>query len=1157
MPEKTIVTRGIQLRIEKQYTEKGIKLSLIMEKHEHKKCLMHWGVSHHIQKAWEIPPTSLWPKGSRAFSKDAVQTPFENHNGFSQITLILEQGPDIELISFALFFPEEDSWDNNQGRNYQIEVSKHKQDPVSLLKKAIKQEMIIYEHVHHIEDHYLLAVAVAKNDTQYHVTLVTDLPDPLILHWGLVKRFCVKWSLPPPSFRPAGTTVFQNTAVETPFHSHKGLRRLQININDQEAAIGIAFVLRHVDTGLWLKEEAGNFHIPLISPPEYSAAVPPNVADLADEIIEKEMGSNSWTLMHRFNLCHDLLNKVENDVDALALIFVWMRFSAIRQLDWQRNYNTQPRELSHAQHRLTARLAGRYVNKPKERQLIRLLLTTMGRGGEGQRVRDEILNIMHRHHIKEISGRFMEEWHQKLHNNTTPDDVVICEAYLAFLRGNGDIDLFYRHLQEGGVTRQRLKSYERPIKAHPDFIGHLKEKLIHDFENFLGILRGVHMGTDLGAAIHAARPLLDPEMHELLDFVWWHRNDGLTTICPLVGKITKARKKLKKELESHGTGVRDLLFLDLALEDFLRVVVERNLHLELSKDQLVDLIAMMLENRSFTDDDQELIQCRRHWNILKNKPRFRKKWSLQAHAVLERLERLIGGLVDRYYQVLQQKAELLGKAFNSDSWTINIFSEEVVRGRPAFVLVMLLRHLNPILRRKANLGNWQVVSQGKGAGLVEVTSELKSVQGKNYDQSTVIVTDKIAGDEEIPQGITAIITPDTTDIVSHVAIRARNAHVLIATCYDIKTVDHLKLLKGQKVKLNIDKTGDVVIEKGIQEKASTLPGVTPVRIPIYSSEFTAYAVGEKGFNKKNVGGKSRNLKSIRSKLPEWIKVPGSAAIPFGVFHRVFEQENNNSIAKSYHEMTVKIESIKDDARKDVLKEIRKTVLALEPPDELESSFYHAIEKEGISPPVNWDSAWMGIKSVWSSKWNERAFLSRVTQGIPHENLVMAVLIQEIVEAEYSFVIHTQSPFTGDSDEIYAEVVLGLGETLVGNYPGRALGFSLKKGKKGANLIAFPSKSTGLFGTGLILRSDSNGEDLAGYAGAGLYDSVMLTVPDKINLDYSKEPLVWDEGFQKQFLATIGSIGKTVEDIMGSAQDIEGAYANGDYYVVQTRPQMGG
>jgi len=31
----------------------------------------------------------------------------------------------------------------------------------------------------------------------------------------------------------------------------------------------------------------------------------------------------------------------------------------------------------------------------------------------------------------------MEEWHQKLHNNTTPDDVPICQAYLAFLQVSG------------------------------------------------------------------------------------------------------------------------------------------------------------------------------------------------------------------------------------------------------------------------------------------------------------------------------------------------------------------------------------------------------------------------------------------------------------------------------------------------------------------------------------------------------------------------------------------------------------------------------------------------------------------------------------------------------------------------------------------------
>lgn len=34
---------------------------------------------------------------------------------------------------------------------------------------------------------------------------------------------------------------------------------------------------------------------------------------------------------------------------AMADIYVWLRYSASRQLTWQRNYNTQPRILSAAQ----------------------------------------------------------------------------------------------------------------------------------------------------------------------------------------------------------------------------------------------------------------------------------------------------------------------------------------------------------------------------------------------------------------------------------------------------------------------------------------------------------------------------------------------------------------------------------------------------------------------------------------------------------------------------------------------------------------------------------------------------------------------------------------------------------------------------------------
>lgn len=217
---------------------------------------------------------------------------------------------------------------------------------------------------------------------------------------------------------------------------------------------------------------------------------------------------------------------------AMSDIYVWLRYSSTRQLTWQRNYNTQPRILSAAQERLTKTIAEAHRRTVGEAQeWVRMMLTTVGRGGDGQKIRDEILHIMHRsaalplmagatcgraplrwgrhgawsacstafealwsgavaalerprslmharpsllpmvpsrplsawqgrrcdsacvrrvpcvclcnaalpsataprHHIPERKGTWMEEWHQKLHNNTTPDDVPICQAYISFL----------------------------------------------------------------------------------------------------------------------------------------------------------------------------------------------------------------------------------------------------------------------------------------------------------------------------------------------------------------------------------------------------------------------------------------------------------------------------------------------------------------------------------------------------------------------------------------------------------------------------------------------------------------------------------------------------------------------------------------------------
>ncbi|KHG20916.1 Alpha-glucan water dikinase, chloroplastic [Gossypium arboreum] len=245
-----------------------------------------------------------------------------------------------------------------------------------------------------------------------------------------------------------------------------------------------------------------------------------------------------------------------------------------------------------------------------------------------------------------------------------------------------------------------------------------------------------------------------------------------------------------------------------------------------------------------------------------------------------------------------------------------------------------------------------------------------------------------------------------------------------------------------------------------------------------------------------------------------------------------------------------------------LEEIRQTVLQLRAPSQLVQELKTKMLTSGMPWPGDegeqrWEQAWTAIKKVWASKWNERAYFSTRKVKLDHDYLCMAVLVQEVINADYAFVIHTTNPSSGDTSEIYAEVVKGLGETLVGAYPGRALSFVCKKNNLNSpQVLGYPSKPIGLFiRRSIIFRSDSNGEDLEGYAGAGLYDSVPMDEEEKVVVDYSSDPLINDGKFQQAILSSIAGAGNAIEELYGSPQDIEGVIRDGKVYVVQTRPQM--
>ncbi|KAL2637992.1 hypothetical protein AAZV13_06G090000 [Glycine max] len=104
------------------------------------------------------------------------------------------------------------------------------------------------------------------------------------------------------------------------------------------------------------------------------------------------------------------------------------------------------------------------------------------------------------------------------------------------------------------------------------------------------------------------------------------------------------------------------------------------------------------------------------------------------------------------------------------------------------------------------------------------------------------------------------------------------------------------------------------------------------------------------------------------------------------------------------------------------------------------------------------------------------------------------------------------------------------------------------------VTSYPSKLMRLYSKkSIIFRSDSNAEDLEGFAGAGLFDSVIMDKVEKVVLDYSKDPIIADKPFQTSLFSRIAKAGKILEDLYGCPQDIEGVVKDGTIFVVQARP----
>ncbi|MBA0706369.1 hypothetical protein Golax_018482, partial [Gossypium laxum] len=686
---------------------------------------------------------------------------------------------------------------------------------------------------------------------------------------------------PPPAVLPPGSVSLEKAAESKFSTSTSGDLPKQVQCIEMEIADGnfkgMPFVL--LSGGKWIKNNGSDFYVEFsqrFKQVQKFSCKNKDAGDgkgtskvLLDRIAALESEAQK-SFMHRFNIASDLMDQAKN-IGELGLggILVWMRFMATRQLIWNKNYNVKPREISKAQDRLTDLLQSIYTTHPQHRELLRMIMSTVGRGGEGdvgQRIRDEILVI--------------------------------------------------QTLNENGITKERLLSYDRAIHSEPSFKRDQKDGLLRDLGHYMRTLKAVHSGADLESAISNCMgyraegqgfmvgvqinpiPGLPSGFPDLLRFVLEHIEDR--NVEALLEGLLEARQELRPLLLKSTGRLKDLLFLDIALDSTVRTAIERGYE-ELNNarpEKIMHFITLVLENLALSSDDNEdLVYCLKGWHhsisMCKSKSAH---WALYAKSVLDRTRLALASKAETYQRILQPSAEYLGSLLGVDQWAINIFTEEIIRAGSAATLSSLINRLDPVLRETAHLGSWQVISPVEVVGYVEVVDELLSVQNKSYDRPTILVAKSVKGEEEIPDGTIAVLTPDMPDVLSHVSVRARNCKVCFATCFDPNILADLQAKKGKLLRLK-PSSADVVyseVKEGelVDSSSSNLKGDGP-SVTLVRKQFVGkYAISAEEFTPEMVGAKSRNISYLKGKVPSWVGIPTSVALPFGVFEKVLADEAN-------------------------------------------------------------------------------------------------------------------------------------------------------------------------------------------------------------------------------------------------------------------------
>jgi pyruvate,water dikinase len=280
------------------------------------------------------------------------------------------------------------------------------------------------------------------------------------------------------------------------------------------------------------------------------------------------------------------------------------------------------------------------------------------------------------------------------------------------------------------------------------------------------------------------------------------------------------------------------------------------------------------------------------------------------------------------------------------------------------------------------------------------------------------------------------------------------------------------------------------------------------------------------------GGKARNLALLRAAgadVPPWIVV-GATAFQRQVFDlRVSVEPGPDSVRAVIEGIELPagfraevLDALDAAGLRDSLLAVRSSAVD---EDGAGASFAGQFDTVlGVRADADGAALWDAIRRVWSSVFSAHAVAYRARQGgsAPY----MAIIVQQMVDAERAGVAFSVDPVSGDPDVAVVSAVHGLGEGLVsGELDADTYRVQFHGDAPGAIQAEIATKDRAL-----RLRPDGGSEwfDLA---------------PAE-----QSTPALTDEQARE-----IASAARRLADHFGAPQDVEWAFSRGKLWILQTRP----